>query len=218
MSPTVQPLATNKPEDEPPSTRPLAVAFALAASPEAAANPSFGRVGRKAPRHSTPSAPGSAVLLRVLLCQLPTAAGDDPCARPCGRMLSCAALNESFTCDAMISLGCDCTGCCLASLSPLTPPAPTPPPSPSSPPLPPPSPPSPPCPPSPPPTAPLRLSEVTVTKDLWESEVTWELACDGLSAPIKGGGPYEGTHAVPLGAPCTLIMRDSYGDGCMPTI
>ena len=55
-----------------------------------------------------------------------------------------------------------------------------------------------------------------MTEDKFDGEVTWELVCDGLSTPIKGGGPYKGTHGVPLGAPCTLTMRDSYGDGCMP--
>ena len=123
MSPTVQPLATNKPEDEPP--RPLAVAFGFAASPEAAANPSFARVGEKGPRHPTPSAPGSLVLLGLLLCQLPTAAGDDPCARPCGRENTCADFNRSFTCDDLSRrLDCDCTGCCIAALSPFAPPSP----------------------------------------------------------------------------------------------
>ena len=66
-SPTVQPLATNKPEDEPPSTRPLAAAFGFAASPGAATNPSFARVRGKAPRHPALSAPGPLVLLSVLL-------------------------------------------------------------------------------------------------------------------------------------------------------
>ena len=143
-SPTVQPLATNKPEDEPPSTRPLAAAFGLAASPGAAANPSFARVRGKAPRHPALSAPGPLVLLSVLLCQLPTAAADDPCARPCGRENTCADFNRSFTCDDLSrGLNCDCTGCCLAALSPFAPPAPTAPPPPPPPLPPPPSSPSP---------------------------------------------------------------------------
>ena len=124
-SPTVKPLATNGPEDGLRPKRPLAVAFAFAASPEAAANPSFARVGGKGPRHPTPSAPGSLVLLGLLLCQLPTAAGDDPCARPCGRENTCADFNRSFTCDDLSRrLDCDCTGCCIAALSPFAPPSP----------------------------------------------------------------------------------------------
>jgi hypothetical protein len=49
--------------------------------------------------------------------------------------------------------------------------------------------------------------------DLWPSEVEWELTCDGLDAPIKGGSPYAATHALPLGASCALKMVDLYGDG-----
>ena len=39
------------------------------------------------------------------------------------------------------------------------------------------------------------------------------LTCDGLGAPIKGGSPYAATHALPLGANCSLEMVDTYGDG-----
>ena len=56
-------------------------------------------------------------------------------------------------------------------------------------------------------------SEVSVAQDLWPSEVTWELTCDGLDAPIEGGAPYAATHALPLGASCALKMVDAYGDG-----
>ena len=52
-------------------------------------------IGSEAPGGQLPSG----------ICQLPAAAGqlgvDDPCAQPCGRKLSCAALNESFTCDVL---------------------------------------------------------------------------------------------------------------------
>jgi hypothetical protein len=56
-------------------------------------------------------------------------------------------------------------------------------------------------------------SEVFVAWDTWVDEVEWELTCDGLDAPIKGGSPYAATHALPLGANCSLEMVDSYGDG-----
>ena len=41
----------------------------------------------------------------------------------------------------------------------------------------------------------------------------WELTCDDGGAPIGGGAPYAATHALPLGASCTLKMVDLYGDG-----
>ena len=65
----------------------------------------------------------------VLAAWLPGAAADEgPCARPCGRAHTCGELNVSFACDFLSSnMGCDCTGCCLASLAPLAPPAPPPP-------------------------------------------------------------------------------------------
>jgi hypothetical protein len=56
-------------------------------------------------------------------------------------------------------------------------------------------------------------SEVSVAQDTWLSEVAWELTCDGLEAPIEGGSPYAATHALPLGASCTLKMVDLFGDG-----
>ena len=87
---------------------------------------------------------------------------------------------------------------------------PPPPPSP-----PPPSPPSPPLSPQPPPVPPqlpALTSVVGVTNDRWNWEVSWELTCDGLSAPITGGSPYEEMHAVQPGS-CVLVLMDSYGDG-----
>ena len=84
------------------------------------------------------------------------------------------------------------------------------PPSPA--PAPPPSPPSPPPSPPPPPVPPALTSAVSVTNDRWNNEVTWELTCDGLAAPITGGSPYSEMHAVPPGT-CTLVLMDSYGDG-----
>ena len=53
---------------------------------------------------------------------------------------------------------------------------------------------------------------VIVTEDLYNYEVSWELNCDRLSAPITGGSPYEEMHAVPPGS-CNLTLMDSYGDG-----
>ena len=41
----------------------------------------------------------------------------------------------------------------------------------------------------------------------------WELTCDDGGAPIGGGAPYAATHALLLGASCTLKMVDLYGDG-----
>ena len=57
----------------------------------------------------------------LALVSLPGAVGqaEEPCARVCGRELSCGALKNDFTCDALSCLGCDCAGCCLASLSPV---------------------------------------------------------------------------------------------------
>ena len=113
-------------------------------------------------------------------------------------------------------------GCCADVLAPIAPPPPPVPAEPPAPPAPPavprpprspPAPPSPPVPPTLPPSAPMVHSEVIVAWDLWPSEVKWELTCDGLGAPIKGGSPYAATHALPLGANCTLKMVDVYGDG-----
>ena len=106
---------------------------------------------------------GSSVILGLLLYNLPASAGelgpDDPCDRRCdAKLLSCAALNVSFTCDAITSLlGCNCTGCCLEELSPHIPPAPFA--SPPPPPLPPSSP-----SPSLPPVVPGRLAAGSMTE------------------------------------------------------
>ena len=80
--------------------------------------------------------PGSrSVRVLLALMLVPAVAGQesDPCIRPCGREHYCGELNRSFSC-VMLSdgMGCDCSGCCLASLSPLAPPA-TPPPLPPAP-------------------------------------------------------------------------------------
>ena len=71
--------------------------------------------------------------------------------------------------------------------------------------------PPPPQPPSPP-LVPSHFSDIRVTDDTYTSEVSWELGCDDLAHPIKGGANYLATHAAPLGA-CTLRLMDSYGDG-----
>ena len=73
-------------------------------------------------------------------------------------------------------------------------------------------PPSPPSPPLPPPRAPASPSEISVTEDTYNYEVSWELTCDGLPAPITGGSPYSATHAASPGS-CVLVLKDSYGDG-----
>ena len=91
--------------------------------------------------------------------------------------------------------------------SPPTPPSPPPPSPPPS------LPPSLPSPPSPPPPPASLVSEVTVTQDEWAVEVRWNLTCDGIGAPINGGSPYAASHALPLGANCSLEMVDLYGDG-----
>ena len=64
----------------------------------------------------------------------------------------------------------------------------------------------------PPPAAPLVQSEISVTNDDYNSEVSWELTCDGLSAPITGGAPHLETWRAPLGS-CTLQLSDSIGGG-----
>ena len=78
------------------------------------------------------------MLLALALVPVAASQGYDPCARPCGQKHSCGELNESFACDVLSSaLGCNCSGCCLASLSPLAPPPLPPPlPPPPSPPVP----------------------------------------------------------------------------------
>ena len=73
-------------------------------------------------------------------------------------------------------------------------------------------PPSPPSPPLPPPSMPAHPSEISVTEDTYNYEVTWQLTCDGLSTPVTGGSPYSETHAVSPGT-CTLHLMDAYGDG-----
>ena len=74
------------------------------------------------------------VVLLLLLCGSITAI--DPCVGLC-RKLNCGSLNESFTCDELSGLGCNCIGCCRVTLGspslpqPLTKPPHTPlPPSP----------------------------------------------------------------------------------------
>ena len=78
------------------------------------------------------------MLLALVLVPAAAGQGNDPCASPCGQKHSCGELNESFACDVLSSgMGCDCSGCCLASLSPLAPPTLPPPlPPPPSPPVP----------------------------------------------------------------------------------
>ena len=93
---------------------------------------------------SSPQAPRNTntrwlqMLLALVLVPAAAGQGNDPCASPCGQKHSCGELNESFACDVLSSgMGCDCSGCCLASLSPLAPPALPPPlPPPPSPPVP----------------------------------------------------------------------------------
>ena len=56
-------------------------------------------------------------------------------------------------------------------------------------------------------------SEVTVAWDAKPSDVEWELTCNDGGDPIGGGASYAATHALPLGASCTLKMVDRFGDG-----
>ena len=56
-------------------------------------------------------------------------------------------------------------------------------------------------------------SEVTVAWDANPSQVEWELTCNDGGDPIGGGASYAATHALPLGANCSLEMVDTYGDG-----
>jgi hypothetical protein len=79
------------------------------------------------------------------------------------------------------------------------------------PPSPPPLPPPPPQAPSPPPNLPV-LSQISVTNDVYNDEVSWALTCDGLSTPVTGVAPHLESHEVSPGS-CTLILMDSYGDG-----
>ena len=52
-------------------------------------------------------------------------------------------------------------------------------------------------PPPPPPAAPMVQSEISVTNDDYNSEVSWQLTCDGLFAPITGGAPHLGSMQHP---------------------
>ena len=63
---------------------------------------------------------GEEMLLFFTILEL--GAVTDPCDRPCGRELSCAALNASFACSALTVMGCDCSGCCADALGPMPPP------------------------------------------------------------------------------------------------
>lgn len=59
------------------------------------------------------------VFALMIGCLPPAAAADpvlgNPCAKPCHSQ-TCGSLNVSFSCDVLSSsMGCDCTGCCLAS-------------------------------------------------------------------------------------------------------
>ena len=80
------------------------------------------------PAPSTRLPPTVVAVLGLLLSQLPAAASQDACTRPCGREHTCGELNASFSCGALSGLGCDCSDCCLDSLSPHPPPAQPPPP------------------------------------------------------------------------------------------
>ena len=60
--------------------------------------------------------------------------------------------------------------------------------------------------------APWLHTRILVTGDDKNSQVSWELTCDGLAVPITGGAPYSATHVVPPSS-CTLHLMDSYGDG-----
>ena len=68
----------------------------------------------------------------------------------------------------------------------------------------------------PPPSPPLmpyaHYSHISVTADTYPSEVSWELVCENLARPIRGGASYNTRHVAPLGS-CTLDLMDSYGDG-----
>ena len=79
-----------------------------------------------------PSSGCARALLALVLVPVATGQGGDPCARACGREHYCGELNRSFSCDMLSnSMGCDCSGCCRASISlpaPPTPPPPLPPP------------------------------------------------------------------------------------------
>jgi hypothetical protein len=93
------------------------------------------RMSQWPPPRSTrkPSSGCARALLALVLVPAVAGQANDPCARPCGREHYCGELNRSFSCVMLSNgMGCDCSGCCLASLSPLAPPA-TPPPLPPAP-------------------------------------------------------------------------------------
>ena len=43
---------------------------------------------------------------------------------------------------------------------------------------------------------PTVASEVIVSAGSYPSEITWSLACEGLTTTITGGAPYSATHTV----------------------
>ena len=143
-----------------------------------------------------------------------------------GRSLSHCTPNNCGYCPACPT--CEflydgsCAECCPPRPQPQPPPSQSPPQPPQQPPLPPappmpprspPAPPAPPAPPTLPPSAPMVHSEVTVAWDGNPSQVEWELTCNDGGDPIRGGASYAATHALPLGASCTLKMVDRFGDG-----
>ena len=109
-----------------------------------------------APRHLLPAPPPPGPVPAVVRARALQA--DEPCARSCGSGFTCATLYGGFTCNTIELLGCDCSGCCVASLSPLAPPKPPSQPLPSLPEAPPSvPPPAPPAPLPPPPSSPAPL-------------------------------------------------------------
>ena len=79
------------------------------------------RMSQWPPPQSTrkPSSGRARALLALVLVPAVAGQANDPCARPCGREHYCGELNRSFSCDMLSNgMGCDCSGCCLASLSP----------------------------------------------------------------------------------------------------
>ena len=143
------------------------------------------------------------MLLAVSLVCAGTAIASDTCRRPCGRQLTCGALNKSFACDELSGMGCTCAGCCLVALTPYSPPPP-----PADPPRLPPSPP----PPSPgfPPFSPGGVL-VSSTTGLRE-------AITSASAPILLNllpkiYPLEGSQINVSGVDVTLEGSEGQGDG-----
>ena len=113
----------------------------------------------------------------VLLLLYSSAIASDPCVGPCGRKLNCGSLNESFTCDELSGLGCNCVGCCRTTLgSPSLPPPLAKPPHTPVPPSPPPTKPRPtPLPPSPPPVLSQQHRRVA-TQGVTYAELRQQLA------------------------------------------